>query len=117
MVGILHWLLSLEPTQIAWSWVAAHDFANELCRDLGRGSLGIPVFILLCQSAYFSKVKDDVGGSILAQIMTTKEMAKYLRLHQITICKLSKERKIPSIRIGSVWRFDKEVIDEWIAKG
>jgi excisionase family DNA binding protein len=52
---------------------------------------------------------------ILAQIMTTKEMAKYLRLHQITICKLSKEGKIPSIRIGRVWRFDKEVIDEWIA--
>jgi excisionase family DNA binding protein len=53
----------------------------------------------------------------LAQIMTTKEMAKYLRLHQITICKLSKAGKIPSIRIGRVWRFDKEVIDEWISKG
>ena len=57
------------------------------------------------------------GGYILAQIMTTKEMAKYLKLHQITICKLSKEGKIPSVRIGSRWRFDKEVIDKWIAKG
>ncbi|MFH1124448.1 MAG: helix-turn-helix domain-containing protein [Pseudomonadota bacterium] len=53
----------------------------------------------------------------MAQIMTTKEMAKYLRLHAITICKLSKEGKIPSVRIGGVWRFDKGVIDEWIAKG
>jgi excisionase family DNA binding protein len=53
----------------------------------------------------------------LAQIMTTKEMAKYLKLHAITICKLSKQGKIPSIRIGRVWRFDKEVIDEWIARG
>jgi excisionase family DNA binding protein len=61
---------------------------------------------------YYSKSK---GVSILAQIMTTKEIAKYLKLHQITICKLSKEGKIPSIRIGRVWRFDKEVIDEWIA--
>jgi excisionase family DNA binding protein len=57
------------------------------------------------------------GGYILAQIMTTKEMAKYLKLHQITICKLSKEGKIPSFRIGRVWRFDKEVVDGWIAKG
>jgi excisionase family DNA binding protein len=57
------------------------------------------------------------GGSILAHIMTTKEMAKYLKLHAITICKLSREGKIPAIQIGSVWRFDKEVIDEWIAKG
>jgi excisionase family DNA binding protein len=49
--------------------------------------------------------------------MTTKEVAKYLRLHPITICKLSKEGKIPSIQIGSAWRFDKEVIDKWIARG
>ena len=53
----------------------------------------------------------------MAQIMTTKEIAKYLKLHQITICKLCKEGKIPSFRIGSVWRFDKEVIDKWIAGG
>jgi excisionase family DNA binding protein len=65
----------------------------------------------------FQKFKDNKGGSILAQIMTTKEMAKYLKLHQITICKLSKEGKIPSIQIGRVWRFDKEAIDEWIANG
>jgi excisionase family DNA binding protein len=57
--------------------------------------------------ANFTKVKDYRGGSI----------AKYLKLHQITICKLSKEGKIPAIQIGRVWRFDKEVIDEWIAKG
>jgi excisionase family DNA binding protein len=53
----------------------------------------------------------------LGQTMTTKEMAKYLKLHAITICKLSKESKIPSIRIGRVRRFDKEVIDAWIAGG
>jgi len=49
--------------------------------------------------------------------MTTKEIAKYLKLHQITICKLAKKGKIPAIQIGRVWRFDKEIIDEWIAKG
>jgi excisionase family DNA binding protein len=49
--------------------------------------------------------------------MTAKEVANYLKLHEITIYKLSKEGKIPSVRIGRVWRFDKEVIDEWITKG
>ena len=53
----------------------------------------------------------------MAEIMTTKELGEYLRLHPITICKLSKEGKIPSVRIGSRWRFDKEVIDRWIAEG
>jgi excisionase family DNA binding protein len=49
--------------------------------------------------------------------MKTKELAEYLKLHHITICKLAKEGKIPSIRVGRVWRFDKEQIDEWIARG
>jgi excisionase family DNA binding protein len=57
------------------------------------------------------------GEYLLAQIITTKELAEYLKLHAITICKLSKEDKIPAVRIGSRWRFDKEVIDKWIAKG
>jgi excisionase family DNA binding protein len=49
--------------------------------------------------------------------MTTKEMAEYLKLHEITICKYAGEGRIPAIRIGRVWRFDKDVIDKWIARG
>jgi excisionase family DNA binding protein len=79
--------------------------------------LGIKVFLPSCPRPHFSKGEDYTGESILAQIMTTKEMAKYLKLHHITIWKLSKEGKIPAIQIGRVWRFDKEVIDEWIARG
>ena len=51
----------------------------------------------------------------MAQIMTTKELAKYLKLHEITVCKYASEGRIPSIRIGRVWRFDKEAIDKWIS--
>ena len=47
----------------------------------------------------------------MPEIMTTREVAKYLKLHEITICNLAKEGKIPAIRIGRVWRFDKETID------
>jgi len=50
----------------------------------------------------------------MPEIMTTKELAKYLKLHEITICKYAGEGKIPAIRIGRVWRFDKEAIDRWI---
>jgi len=53
----------------------------------------------------------------MAEIMTTKEVAKYLKLHEITICKFAKEGRIPAIRIGRVWRFDKEIIDRWIGEG
>ena len=53
----------------------------------------------------------------MAEIMKTKEVAKYLKLHEITVCKHAAEGKIPSVRIGRVWRFDKDAIDKWIAKG
>jgi excisionase family DNA binding protein len=52
---------------------------------------------------------------MMPEIMTTKELAKYLKLHEITICKYAAEGKIPAIRIGRVWRFDKEAIDKWIS--
>jgi len=53
----------------------------------------------------------------MSEIITTKELAKYLRLHEITICKYAAEGKIPAVRIGGVWRFDKEAIDKWIGEG
>ena len=53
----------------------------------------------------------------MAHIITTKEIAKYLKLHVVTISKLAIKGKIPSIRIGGVWRFDKELVYEWIANG
>ena len=53
----------------------------------------------------------------MAHIMTTKEISRYLKLHQITIIKYAAAGVIPAIRIGGVWRFDKDVIDDWISAG
>jgi len=53
----------------------------------------------------------------MPEIMTTKEIAKYLKLHEIAVLKHVSEGKIPAIRIGKVWRYDKESIDKWISKG
>jgi excisionase family DNA binding protein len=50
----------------------------------------------------------------VAEIMTAKELAAYLRLHEITIYKYASEGLIPATRIGRVWRFDKDAIDRWI---
>lgn len=57
----------------------------------------------------------NIWECIMPEILTTKEVAKYLKLHEITICKYAAEGKIPAIRIGRVWRFDKEAIDRWIS--
>jgi excisionase family DNA binding protein len=68
-----------------------------------------------CRATYQSN--PEVEECIMPEIMTTKEIAKYLKLHEITICKYAAEGKIPAIRIGRVWRFDKEAIDNWISGG
>ena len=52
----------------------------------------------------------------MPEIMTTKEIAEYLRLHQITVCKYAAEGEIPAIRVGRVWRFNKDAIDKWISE-
>ena len=49
--------------------------------------------------------------------MTTKELSRNLKRHEITICKYAAPGKIPAIRISRVWRFDKDVINDWIRKG
>jgi excisionase family DNA binding protein len=51
----------------------------------------------------------------VTQIMTTNEIAEYLKFHPITIVKYAREGIIPAALMDGVWRFDKESIDQWIA--
>lgn len=53
----------------------------------------------------------------MPELMTVKELEQYLRFTKKTIYKLLREGTIPAVKIGSKWRFDKEIIDEWIRSG
>ena len=48
----------------------------------------------------------------MGKILTTKELAEYLKLTEVTIYKYANEGKIPGFKIGSRWRFDKDQIDD-----
>lgn len=50
------------------------------------------------------------------QIMTLKEVAKYLGLHPISIYRLIKTTDIPAMKVGGQWRFKKEGLDSWLVK-
>ena len=41
------------------------------------------------------------------------ELALYLHVHRATIYRLLKKRDLPGFKIGKVWRFNAEEIDEW----
>ena len=47
----------------------------------------------------------------MGKIITAKELAEYLQLTEVTICKYASEGKIPGNKIGSRWRFEKDKID------
>ena len=50
-------------------------------------------------------------------IMTAQELSAYLKITTTTIYKLAQQGDIPSFKIGSEWRFKKELIDRWLEKG
>jgi len=39
-------------------------------------------------------------------VLTVKEVAAYLRVHQSTIYRLLKAQQLPAFRVGSDWRFN-----------
>ena len=49
-------------------------------------------------------------------ILTIKEVADYLKVTERTIYRLSQAKKIPSFKVGGVWRYLRKDIDAWIAK-
>ena len=53
----------------------------------------------------------------MTHILKTKELSRYLKLHEITLCKYAAEGKIPPIRVGYVGRLDADMIYDWIRMG
>jgi excisionase family DNA binding protein len=49
-------------------------------------------------------------------MMTVHELASYLRLSEAKVYRLANNGCIPSFRLGTSWRFRKDLIDEWTKK-
>lgn len=68
-------------------------------------------------SENYSAPKIYIGGDDnLGQVMTSVEAAEYLKMHVKTVCRLAKEGKIPAKKVGSEWRFLRNVLDNWLAE-
>jgi excisionase family DNA binding protein len=48
------------------------------------------------------------------RVLTVRELAGYLRVHQATVYRLLREQKLPAFRVGSDWRFNREEIERWM---
>jgi excisionase family DNA binding protein len=50
------------------------------------------------------------------QIMTTKEIAKYLGVHEMTVYRWLKKGVLPGFKIGGRWRSKKDLLDAFLVK-
>ena len=50
------------------------------------------------------------------EILTLKEVAKYLKLAEKTAYRLAADGELPGFKVGGSWRFTKEDINRWIEK-
>lgn len=47
-------------------------------------------------------------------LWTVKEVSEYLRLKPETVRMMARNGRLPSIKIGRVWRFETNQIKEWL---
>ena len=73
----------------------------ESADDLGSDSLIVPMK---------QTRKDDVAAP---RLLTVRDLADYLRVHTSTVYRLLRSNQLPGFRIGSDWRFNAELIEQW----
>lgn len=49
-------------------------------------------------------------------VMTSREVAAYLRLHQHTVEEMAASGELPGFRAEDSWRFLKSTVDEWLTQ-
>lgn len=49
-------------------------------------------------------------------LLTTEQLAQYLKVDKFTVYRLVARRKIPAFRVGSQWRFKRSMIEAWLMK-
>ena len=54
------------------------------------------------------------GGQTEPDLMTATEVADYFSIPENTVYKYAAKGRMPALRVGKVWRFDKKAVDRWV---
>lgn len=49
-------------------------------------------------------------------LMTTEEVARYLRVNKFTVYRLVSRKQLPALRVGNQWRFKRSILENWLKK-
>ena len=47
-------------------------------------------------------------------MLTISEVAKYLKLHELTVRRLAREGELPAFKVGRQWRIKRNLLESWI---
>ncbi len=53
---------------------------------------------------------------MMNELLTTQQIAEYLKLKPVSVRRKAKRGEIPSIKVGSRIRFDKRQVDRWLSQ-
>ena len=49
------------------------------------------------------------------ELLTAEELARYLEVETSSVLEWAERGKIPAVREGNFWKFDRTKIDEWVS--
>jgi excisionase family DNA binding protein len=58
----------------------------------------------------------EVSNKRKSELMTTTELAEYLRISEASVYRLVRQKQIPVSKVGRQLRFRKDIVDVWLSK-
>jgi excisionase family DNA binding protein len=49
-------------------------------------------------------------------MLTTEQVARYLRVDKFTVYRLVTQKKLPAFKVGNQWRFKRQMVERWLLR-
>jgi excisionase family DNA binding protein len=49
-------------------------------------------------------------------LLTTKEVARYLRVNEYTVYRWLSQKKLPAYKVGAQWRINRSALNNWLKR-
>jgi excisionase family DNA binding protein len=50
------------------------------------------------------------------EVLTAKDVASLLQVSHATVCKLARQGVLPAFRVGTEWRFERQLLEDWVRR-
>ena len=57
---------------------------------------------------------DEQTPEDLPELLDVKQVAAYLGLHEVTVLKFARRRRLPGFKVGREWRFRADELRAWV---